>query len=272
MCLRGCSRHRTEGRRSARFRSRAPRAAGGSLDLLVASPSVIQELMTSSALKAEGLGVIVLAQPEAWAGHSAVSPLMQDLPLEAQRVILTADPAAAADLVERYARKALVLGTPPAEAPPIQPVGPVAPSASRGRAGRRRWASCFSCSIPLPSRSGRTTGVPRPESRARSGRRRDDPPGYRRCPEIQPHHRLRPPHARAAVTTRPVGRHRPACPAGHRVLRRRHRTSGRAAPSSRACSRSMRPFPRPTGRASVRARVERWRVSPARPGPTLRAA
>ena len=97
----------------------------GSLDLLVASPSVIQELMTSSALKAEGLGVIVLAQPEAWAGHSAVSPLMQDLPLEAQRVILTADPAAAADLVERYARKALVLGTPPAEAPPIQPVGPV---------------------------------------------------------------------------------------------------------------------------------------------------
>jgi len=98
---------------------------GGSLDLLVASPSVIQELMTSSALKAEGLGVIVLAQPEAWAGHSAVSPLMQDLPLDAQRVILTADPAAAADLVERYARKALVLGTPPAEAPPIQPVGPV---------------------------------------------------------------------------------------------------------------------------------------------------
>jgi len=97
----------------------------GSLDLLVASPSVIQELMTSSALKADGLGVIVLAQPEAWADHSAVSPLMQDLPLEAQRVILTADPAAAADLVERYARKALVLGTPPAEAPPIQPVGPV---------------------------------------------------------------------------------------------------------------------------------------------------
>ncbi len=97
----------------------------GSLDLLVASPSVIQELMTSSALKAEGLGVIVLAQPEAWADHSAVSPLMQDLPLEAQRVILTADPGAAADLVERYARKALVLGTPPAEAPPIAPVGPV---------------------------------------------------------------------------------------------------------------------------------------------------
>ena len=97
----------------------------GSLDLLVASPSVIQELMSSSALKAEGLGVIVLAQPEAWADHSAVSPLMQDLPREAQRVVLTADPAAAADLVERYARKALVLGTPPAEAAPIQPVGPV---------------------------------------------------------------------------------------------------------------------------------------------------
>ena len=97
----------------------------GSLDLLVASPSVIQELMTSSALKAEGLGVIVLAQPEAWSGHSALAPLMQDLPLEAQRVILTADPAAAADLVERYARKALVLGMPPAEAAPAQPVGPV---------------------------------------------------------------------------------------------------------------------------------------------------
>ena len=97
----------------------------GSLDLLVASPSVIQELMASSALKADGLGVIVLAQPEAWADHSAVAPLMQDLPLEAQRVILTADPAAASDLVERYARKALVLGTAPADAPPTQPVGPI---------------------------------------------------------------------------------------------------------------------------------------------------
>ena len=97
----------------------------GSLDLLVASPSVIQELMTSSALKAEGLGVIVLAQPEAWAGHPALPPLMQDLPLDAQRVILTADPAAAADLVERYARKALVLGTQPAESPSVGLVGPV---------------------------------------------------------------------------------------------------------------------------------------------------
>jgi hypothetical protein len=97
----------------------------GSLDLLVASPSVIQELMTSSALKAEGLGVIVLAQPEAWADHAAVSPLMQDLPLEAQRIILTADPAAAADLVERYARKALTLGTPTPDAPALSPVGPV---------------------------------------------------------------------------------------------------------------------------------------------------
>lgn len=97
----------------------------GSLDFLVASPSVIQELMASSALKAEGLGVVVLAQPEAWAGHPALPPLMQDLPLDAQRVILTADPAAAADLVERYARKALVLGTQPAEAQPPQPVGPV---------------------------------------------------------------------------------------------------------------------------------------------------
>ena len=97
----------------------------GALDLLVASPSAIQELMTSSALKAEGLGVIVLAQPEAWADHAAIAPLMQDLPLDAQRVILTANPAATADLVERYARKALVLGTRPAEAPPISPVGPV---------------------------------------------------------------------------------------------------------------------------------------------------
>lgn len=97
----------------------------GSLDLLVASPSVIQELMTSAALKADGLGVIVLAQPEAWADHSAISPLMQDLPREAQRIVLTADPAAAGDLVERYVRKALVLGTPPVEGGATQPVGPV---------------------------------------------------------------------------------------------------------------------------------------------------
>ena len=89
----------------------------GILDLLIASPATVQELLERSALKAESLGVILLGRPELWSHHPVLPALMQDLPLDAQRVILTASASGSADLVERYARKALVVGDGPAAAP-----------------------------------------------------------------------------------------------------------------------------------------------------------
>ncbi len=92
----------------------------GALDLLVAAPATVLDLLGRAALKAERLQALLLATPERYADHPFLAPLMQDLPREAQRVLVTSDGAAAQALVERYARKALVA------APPIAgPAGPV---------------------------------------------------------------------------------------------------------------------------------------------------
>jgi ATP-dependent RNA helicase DeaD len=95
------------------------------VDLLVASPETALTLLERSALKAEALGAVVLAWPENFDGTETLAPLMQDLPKDAQRIVFTSDPDAAAALVERYARKALTIGTRPAETASEPPVGPV---------------------------------------------------------------------------------------------------------------------------------------------------
>ena len=99
-----------------------------SLDLLVAPPATVLELIERSALKPDQLGVLLLAQPETWSEHPVLTPLMQDLAEDAQRVIITSDPAAAEDLIERYARKALLGGM------------QAAPAAGPIRAVATRWA------------------------------------------------------------------------------------------------------------------------------------
>jgi ATP-dependent RNA helicase DeaD len=99
-----------------------------SLDLLVAPPATVLELIERSALKPDQLGVLLLAQPETWSEHPVLTPLMQDLAEDAQRIIITSDPGAAEDLIERYARKALLGGMHAASAS-----GPV-------RAVATRWA------------------------------------------------------------------------------------------------------------------------------------
>ncbi|MCU0622075.1 MAG: hypothetical protein MUC69_11300, partial [Gemmatimonadales bacterium] len=101
------------------------RLRAAALDLLVASPDTAGALLAQSALKAERLGLVLLAQPELYADNPALAALMQDVPRTAQRIVITADAAASADVVERYARKALVAGAPPADQPPPAPVGPV---------------------------------------------------------------------------------------------------------------------------------------------------
>jgi ATP-dependent RNA helicase DeaD len=97
----------------------------GLADLLVATPAQARELVERSALKPDRLALVLLAWPESWGGAEAFTVLMHDLPKETQRIICTANPEQSADVIERYARKALTVGFPPAAAPTHGPVGPV---------------------------------------------------------------------------------------------------------------------------------------------------
>lgn len=97
---------------SARGPSRATRLLrAGEVDVLVASSDIALELLSRSALKTDTLSSIVLAWPERWAGEDLLPLLMQELPAEAQRLVVSTDPARAADLAERHARRALTVGT-----------------------------------------------------------------------------------------------------------------------------------------------------------------
>jgi ATP-dependent RNA helicase DeaD len=96
---------------------------GGTIDLLIASPRVIAPLAARGTLKGERVGAIVLAGPERWLDAELLVSLMPDIPQDRQRIVLASAPERAADLVERYARKALVLGA-PADVP-AHMLGPV---------------------------------------------------------------------------------------------------------------------------------------------------
>lgn len=92
------------------------------VDLLIATPETAVALQRRSALRADALAWVLLAWPEAWEEEESLTPVMQDLDKDAQRVVLTSLPERGAALVERYARRALMLG---ANALTGEPVGPV---------------------------------------------------------------------------------------------------------------------------------------------------
>jgi len=105
------------------------------LDVVVASPETALTLVSRSALRMDAIVSLLLAWPESWPDDESLTPLMQDLPKETQRIIYTAESERVGALVERYARKALTIG---ASAPESSPVGPVrtvsVPWARRGQA------------------------------------------------------------------------------------------------------------------------------------------
>jgi ATP-dependent RNA helicase DeaD len=102
----------------------------GAVDLVIASPETALTLATRSALRMEEVTGLFLAWPETWADEDKITPLMQDLPKDAMRVIYTANPERMRALVERYARKALTIGV-PAEGPLAGPVRTVSVPWSR---------------------------------------------------------------------------------------------------------------------------------------------
>jgi ATP-dependent RNA helicase DeaD len=80
------------------------------LRLLITSPDTALALLERSALKVEHLGHVVLAWPEWFESEEPLSALMQDLPADAQRILVLAAPRPGHPLVERYARRALHTG------------------------------------------------------------------------------------------------------------------------------------------------------------------
>ena len=89
------------------------RLKAGEVDLLVATPETALALLRRSALGPESVASVFLAWPESWPDGESLAPLMQDLDKDAQRIVVTSSPERAADLVERYARRALTVGFPP---------------------------------------------------------------------------------------------------------------------------------------------------------------
>jgi hypothetical protein len=94
----------------------------GAADIVVTGPDTILELLARSALQTDSLTAVALLWPEQWATDAVLTPLMQDLSKDAQRLIVGSEAAAVAALVERYARKAPVVGPSPLT---DQTVGPV---------------------------------------------------------------------------------------------------------------------------------------------------
>ena len=108
-----------------------------SCDVLIASPESALDRHARSALHPESFRAILFAWPEQWHADDAVTALLQDIPKDAQRIVLTTQPDqldGPGGLVERYARRALVLAAPASEP------GTNAPRATSVRTAATSWA------------------------------------------------------------------------------------------------------------------------------------
>jgi DbpA RNA binding domain len=95
----------------ARGLSRAMRLLrSDAIDVLVATLDTASALLARSALKLDSVTTLFLSWPESWPDEDALTPLMQDLPKESQRIIYTGDAGRVGAITERYARKALTIG------------------------------------------------------------------------------------------------------------------------------------------------------------------
>ncbi len=94
----------------------------GGPGVLLTTPATALALHERSALKPEQLKHIVLAWPELFEPDDSLASVMQDVPLEAQRLVILAAPAPGHPLLERYARRALVTGPLAADPVPGPPV------------------------------------------------------------------------------------------------------------------------------------------------------
>jgi hypothetical protein len=104
---------------------RLARLLGTSPGLTLTSPETALESLRRSGLKLGGVGGVLMVWPERWAeAGDQLTTLLQDIPKEAQRVIISSDSRSAATLVERHAWRAAVSDT-------LGPLGEPAPVAVR---------------------------------------------------------------------------------------------------------------------------------------------
>ena len=107
------------------------RLKADAVDLVITSPDTALNLLRRSALRMDSIAALLLAWPESWDDEESITPLMQDLPKETQRIIYTSAPERVEALVERYARKALTVPGATPQAPPSGPVRTVSVPWSR---------------------------------------------------------------------------------------------------------------------------------------------
>ncbi|HWC75342.1 MAG TPA: DbpA RNA binding domain-containing protein [Gemmatimonadales bacterium] len=93
----------------------------GRIGLLAGSPADLAALVARSALKLDTIETIVLAWPESFAGE--LDALLAEAP-NARRVILSWNPPALAEFLERHARRAEIIGDLPLD-PDGKPLGPI---------------------------------------------------------------------------------------------------------------------------------------------------
>ena len=172
------------------------------------------------------VAAVFLAWPESWEDGESLAPLMQDLAKDAQRIVFTAAPERAAELVERYARRALTVGAPPPETARPRRRARCEPSrVLLGTSGAQRWPTWWRSWIPPRSRCGRRTARATATSPARCRR------ATRRS------------GSSPATRPRPRWWSRSTC--------RRRSGCGSCSPPARSCC-WCRPAPRPTWSGSPR--------------------
>jgi hypothetical protein len=93
----------------------------GRIGLLAGSPADLAALVARSALKLDTLDTLVIAWPEVFAGE--LDALLAEAP-NARHIVLSWNPPALADFLERHARRAEVVGNLPLD-PDGKPLGPV---------------------------------------------------------------------------------------------------------------------------------------------------
>jgi len=97
-----------------------------SVDMLVGAAKDLAALLERAALKLDAVTSVVLAWPEALAesdGAAALDTVLGET-RDARRIVLSWNPALLGDFLERHARRALVVGTPPVDETgrPLPPV------------------------------------------------------------------------------------------------------------------------------------------------------
>ena len=101
--------------------SRASRLLlAGTVSVLITPPEAALALAQRSALKAEQISCVFMAWPEFWDSEEPLTPLMQDIGRDVQRIIYTTEQQRVASLVERHARRAHTVGPVPGDMPPLE--------------------------------------------------------------------------------------------------------------------------------------------------------